>query len=460
MGKNDVPRRGLRARRSPAAGDRARGDRHGARRRARARSATSSASADLHVLHAPSGEFPISPKEHGTAFLLEHRHLWLRSSRQHAVLRVRAEVIRACREYLDSTASSASTRPSSRPPPARARPRCSRSSTSATRPTSRRAASSTARPGRWRSARSTSSGPPSAPRSRRRAATSPSSGWSSPRWRSPDLDEDMDLAEDFLVHVVGRVLQRRRRAGASLERDVDAARARPEAVPAHHLRRGDRPAARRRASTIAWGDDLGAEAETTLSQQFDRPVMVHRYPLAAKAFYMKADPADPRLRAVRGRARARGLRRDHRRRPARGRPRDARGARSPSTTCRARPSTGTSTCAASAPCRTPASAWASSAASRGSAACTTCARRFRSPACSNACARDLTVCGTAHIEMRSHVASRPCSSLGSLVLAAGVPPSRSSRRPTPAQRRGTTSSARCSTSWRRRRSGPASSSGT
>src|SRR5262245_40085547 len=56
---------------------------------------------DLRVLHAPAVEFPISPKEHGTAFLLEHRHLWLRSSRQHAVLRIRAEVVRACREYLD-----------------------------------------------------------------------------------------------------------------------------------------------------------------------------------------------------------------------------------------------------------------------------------------------------------------------------------------------------------------------
>src|SRR4029453_1681954 len=56
---------------------------------------------DLRVLHAPSGEYPISPKEHGTAFLLEHRHLWLRSSRQHAVRRVRAEVVRAPREDLD-----------------------------------------------------------------------------------------------------------------------------------------------------------------------------------------------------------------------------------------------------------------------------------------------------------------------------------------------------------------------
>ena len=55
----------------------------------------------LAVVAKPSAEYPITPKDHGTAFLLEHRHLWLRSSRQHAVMRVRAEIIRAAREYLD-----------------------------------------------------------------------------------------------------------------------------------------------------------------------------------------------------------------------------------------------------------------------------------------------------------------------------------------------------------------------
>src|SRR5881409_4225855 len=55
---------------------------------------------DLRVVH-QSADYPITPKEHGPAFLLDHRHLWLRSSRQHALLRVRSEVIRACREYLD-----------------------------------------------------------------------------------------------------------------------------------------------------------------------------------------------------------------------------------------------------------------------------------------------------------------------------------------------------------------------
>src|SRR5213594_3051780 len=56
---------------------------------------------DLRIVSTPSAEYPITPKEHGPAFLLDHRHLWLRSSRQHAILRVRAEVIRACRDYFD-----------------------------------------------------------------------------------------------------------------------------------------------------------------------------------------------------------------------------------------------------------------------------------------------------------------------------------------------------------------------
>src|SRR5262245_23512131 len=86
---------------------------------------------DLRVLHAPTDEYPIAPKDHGTAFLLEHRHLWLRSSRQHAVLRIRAEVVRASREYLDAHGFLGFDAPFSRPPPARARPPSSPSSTSA-----------------------------------------------------------------------------------------------------------------------------------------------------------------------------------------------------------------------------------------------------------------------------------------------------------------------------------------
>ena len=79
-------------------------------------------------------DYPITPKEHGVDYLMDRRHLWIRSPRQQAILRVRHEVIDAVRDYFNSAASSSPTRRSSRRRPARARPRCSRCSTSSTRP--------------------------------------------------------------------------------------------------------------------------------------------------------------------------------------------------------------------------------------------------------------------------------------------------------------------------------------
>jgi asparaginyl-tRNA synthetase len=115
-----------------------------------------------------------------------------------------------------------------------------------------------------------------------------------PEMAFADLDDDMALAEDFLVHLVGRVLERRRPELLTLERDVAALERVRKPFP--RITYGEAIETLAAAGVdIRWGDDLGAEAETTLSRRFDRPVMVHRYPLAAKPFYMKADPADPRL---------------------------------------------------------------------------------------------------------------------------------------------------------------------
>src|SRR5262249_17375407 len=108
------------------------------------------------------------------------------------------------------------------------------------------------------------------------------------------LDEDMDLAERFLVHIVGRVLERRATELRVLERDLT--KLEPVQLPFPRITYAE--AAERlqhRGFPIAFGDDFGGDEETALSSEFDRPVMVHRYPLASKAFYMKADPADPRL---------------------------------------------------------------------------------------------------------------------------------------------------------------------
>ena len=120
-------------------------------------------------------DYPITPKEHGIAFLLDHRHLWLRSARQHAILRVRSEVIRACRDYFDGHGFTLLDAPIFTRP-ARARPRCLRSIILVTPPTSPRAGSFTWKPGPWPLARSTVAVPRSGRRNPRPGAISPSSG--------------------------------------------------------------------------------------------------------------------------------------------------------------------------------------------------------------------------------------------------------------------------------------------
>ena len=249
---------------------------------------------DLRVLHAPADEFPISPKEHGTGFLLEHRHLWLRSSRQHAVLRVRAEVVRACREYLDEHGFLGFDAPILTPAA------CEGTTTLFPVEYFGETAYLTQSGQLYAEAGALAFGKvyvfgPTFRAEKSKTRRHLTEFWMvEPEMAFAGLDETMDLAEDFLVHVVGRVLERRRLELRALERDL----APLERVQKPFPRIGYGEAIERLRGAgvdVSWGDDLGAEAETTLSQQFDRPVMIHRYPLGAKAFYMKADPLDPRL---------------------------------------------------------------------------------------------------------------------------------------------------------------------
>ena len=249
---------------------------------------------DLHVLHVPGAEYPISPKDHGTAFLLEHRHLWLRSSRQHAVLRIRAEVVRACREYLDTSGFVGFDAPILTPAA------CEGTTTLFPVEYFGETAYLTQSGQLYGEAGALAFGKvyvfgPTFRAEKSKTRRHLTEFWMvEPEMAFAGLDDDIDLAEEFLVHVVGRVLERRRPELDVLERDVAPLSAVQKPFP-----RITYTAAidllGRKGVEIAWGDDLGAEAETMLSTEFDRPVMVHRYPLASKAFYMKADPADPRL---------------------------------------------------------------------------------------------------------------------------------------------------------------------
>jgi asparaginyl-tRNA synthetase len=249
---------------------------------------------DLRIVHRPTDEFPIGPKDHGTAFLLEHRHLWLRSSRQHAVLRIRAEVVRACREYLDAHGFLGFDAPILTPSA------CEGTSTLFPVDYFGEPAYLTQSGQLYGEAGALAFGKvyvfgPTFRAEKSKTRRHLTEFWMvEPEMAFAGLDEDMDLAEDFLCHVVGRVLERRRPELRILERDVAALEKIRKPFPRITYTEALELLASK-GITVPWGDDFGAEAETTLSQQFDRPVMVHRYPMAVKAFYMKQDPADPRL---------------------------------------------------------------------------------------------------------------------------------------------------------------------
>ena len=233
--------------------------------------------------------YPISPKEHGVAFLLDHRHLWLRSSRQQALLRVRSEVIKACRDYFDTRGFTLLDAPIFTP--------AACEGTTTLFPVNyfddtvylTQSGQLYMEAGAMAFGKVYCCGPTfRAEKSKTRRHLT--EFWMiEPEVAYCDLDGDMDLAEDFLETVVQRVLTNRQAELQTLERDITKLAQVRKPFP----RISYSEAIERLQSTgvdIQWGDDFGGDDETILSEQFDRPVIVHRYPIANKAFYMKTDP--------------------------------------------------------------------------------------------------------------------------------------------------------------------------
>src|SRR5216110_2335137 len=244
---------------------------------------------DLKIL-GPSPDFPITPKEHGTAFLFEHRHLWLRSKQQVAIAHVRHEVVQAIRDFFQqrhftlvdtpiltgSIGEHAGTLFSvdyfdlGKAYLAQTGQLYVEAAAAALGkvycfgPTFRAEKSKT-----------------------RRHLTE---FWMvEPEMAYADLDDVMELAEDLVVSVVGRVLDKRRRELAALERDTASLEAVQKPFP--RISYDDAvKTLQAKGLPIEWGGDFGGPDETALSEQYDRPVLVHRYPAAIKAFYMKPDP--------------------------------------------------------------------------------------------------------------------------------------------------------------------------
>jgi len=238
--------------------------------------------------------YPIQPKEHGVGFLMEHRHLWLRSSRQHAILRIRHEIIRACRNFFDDRGFVLVDAPIFTPNA------CEGTTTLFQTDYFDDKAYLTQSGQLYSEATAAAFGKvycfgPTFRAEKSKTRRHLMEFWMvEPEVAFAELPEMMDLAEALLSFIVGRVLETRRAELAVLERDTSKL----DRVVSPFPRISYDEAVsllQKKGNPIQPGDDFGGDEETMLSNEFDRPVIVHRYPRAIKAFYMQNDPARPDL---------------------------------------------------------------------------------------------------------------------------------------------------------------------
>lgn len=246
-----------------------------------------------------SPDYPITPKEHGTAFLMEHRHLWLRSSRQHAILRLRHEVERSTMEFLHDEGFVRFDSPILTP--------CAAEGTSnlfATEYFDHGHAYLTQTGQLYVEAGMMALGKvycfgPTFRAEKSKTRRHLTEFWMvEPEAAFTDHEGNLRTQERLFSHVVARCLERRRPELELLGRDL--AELERVKAPFPRITYDDaieriRSAASPELPEVRWGEDFGAPHEVFLSRQFDRPVFVERYPAAIKAFYMQPDPARPEV---------------------------------------------------------------------------------------------------------------------------------------------------------------------
>jgi len=244
--------------------------------------------------------YPISLKEHGVDFLMEHRHLWVRTPRQAAILRVRAEIIKAARDFFDERGFTLTD------PPILTPAACEGTTTLFPVDYFDEQAYLTQSGQLYIEATAMALGKvysfgPTFRAEKSKTRRHLTEFWMvEPEIAYATLDDLMKLAEDFISFLVKRCLDRRASDLQIIGRDIsklakiEAPFARityDEAVKL--LQEGHAKGALE--NNFEWGGDLGSPDETYISSQFDKPVMVHRYPAKIKAFYMEPDPDRPDL---------------------------------------------------------------------------------------------------------------------------------------------------------------------
>ena len=239
--------------------------------------------------------YPITPKEHGVDFLMDHRHLWLRSQRQHAILGVRHEVIKAVRDYFDSNGFTLVDTPIFTPAA------CEGTTTLFEVNYFEDEKAYLTQSGQlYNEATAAAFGKvycfgPTFRAEKSKTRRHLTEFWMvEPEMAYASLEDVKQVAEEMIVFVVGRVLEKRRAELKLLERDVGKL----EAIRAPFPRISYDDAVKflqSKGSEIQWGGDFGGGDETLLSQEHDRPLMVDGYPSSIKAFYMQPNPERPEV---------------------------------------------------------------------------------------------------------------------------------------------------------------------
>ena len=239
-----------------------------------------------------AAEYPISPKEHGTEFLMDHRHLWLRSSRQHAALRVRSKLTHICRSYYHDRGFVLIDSPILTPTSVEGTTTLFSTDYFGDPAFLSQSGQLYLEPACMAHGRVYCFGPTfRAEKSKTRRHLT--EFWMlEPEVAHATLDDIMDLAEDFIEHVIQNVLQQCAAELDVLERDTTSLERVQKPFPRIHYDAAVE-ILEEAGEDFEWGADFGGGHETVISEAFDRPVLIHRYPTAIKAFYMEPDAERP-----------------------------------------------------------------------------------------------------------------------------------------------------------------------
>jgi len=239
-------------------------------------------------------DYPITPKEHGVDFLMKHRHLWLRSSRQHAILLIRAEIVRAARNFLDERGFVLIDAPILTPAA------CEGTTTLFKTDYFGEDAFLTQSGQLYMESACMAFGKvycfgPTFRAEKSKTRRHLMEFWMlEPEVAYADHNDNMRLQEDLVSYIVQTVLERRSEELKSLERDITLLE---KVVPPFPRITYDEALEilKRNEVELKWGEDFGGGDETIISDQFDKPVFVEKYPTSCKAFYMKIDPDRPEV---------------------------------------------------------------------------------------------------------------------------------------------------------------------